>query len=122
MPDPAGGTVTGRAGDGYIRLTFAPPVLTSVNLSLLSTNIVKGGSAQATATVTQSGKITFFSNGKRIPGCISQAISTTFTCNWKPISRGILNIYAKLVPTSGAYLTSNSTSVSVAASTRKNNR
>jgi hypothetical protein len=122
MPNPAGGTMTGRTGDGYIRLTFTPPVSTSVSLSMASSNISKGTNAQATVTVTQAGKITFLANGKRIQGCISRAITTTYTCTWKVSNRSVLNITAILYPTSGAYLTSYSAPVALSSTSRSTTR
>lgn len=122
MPNPAGGTMTGRNGDGFIRFTFSPPVSTSVSLTMASTNVSKGSTAQATATVTQAGKITFLSNGKRIPGCTSRTITSTLTCTFKPSTRGTISVAAILYPSSSAFLTSFSTPITISASPRGNRR
>jgi hypothetical protein len=122
MPNPAGGTMTGNTGHGYVRITYTAPVATSVTLALASQVVQKGSSAQATVTVGQSGKITFFSNGKRIPGCIGRDVTTTYTCTFKPSTRGVLSITATLVPTSGAYSTSFAVPLVFGSSGRLNNR
>lgn len=122
MPNPAGGSMTGRAGNGLLRITYTSPVSTTVSVTTSQTVVQKGASAQATVTVVQPGKITFFANGKKIPGCISRTITTSYTCSWKASTRGVLAITATLVPSNGGFLTSYSIPVSVASSGRTGNR
>lgn len=58
------------------------------------------------ATASTAGKVTVFANGKRIPGCIKistvSAGTITATCNWKPSSRGSVQISAQLSPDDAA--------------------
>lgn len=124
MPNPAGGTMTGRTGSGFARITYADLSDSSVSIS------VSGGATQATyrtavtitATVSTPGKVTFYSNGKRIPGCISIAASTSVNCSFKPSTRGSQLITASLVPSSGAYRNSKSSSSSIQISNRTSSR
>lgn len=54
------------------------------------------------ATVTTSGRVTFFANGKRIGGCINiptiSSSSITATCSYKPSFRGNIQISATFTP------------------------
>jgi hypothetical protein len=60
------------------------------------------------ADLTGSGKITFFQNSKRIPGCINLSTSgSTATCTWKPLLHGAVRIHAVFTPTGGSAITSN---------------
>ena len=59
-----------------------------------------------TATSTQSGKVTFFADGKRIAGCISLATSANaVSCTWKPSVRGTQRLTAVLKTVGGQYST-----------------
>ncbi len=50
------------------------------------------------ATLTSDGRVRFFLNGKQIPGCISVLSSSSIsTCSWKPSTRGIAIISARVV-------------------------
>jgi hypothetical protein len=68
-----------------------------------------------TATGSVAGKITFYLNNKKIPGCIKVAtnVSNVASCNWKPSLRGSQSLSAYLFPTDSTYLTSNSTKINV---------
>jgi hypothetical protein len=87
------------------------PTASTISLSVPGSN-----SFRAASTVTANlgvagsdGKVTFYQNGKRIPGCINRpSASLTATCNWIPTSRGIVRIHAALTPTSSGYLSSTS--------------
>lgn len=61
-----------------------------------------------TATVVgTNGRVTFFVNSKRLPGCINRPTTTlSATCSWKPSNHGIVNVSAFFTPTSNSYLTS----------------
>jgi hypothetical protein len=50
------------------------------------------------ATSPVPGAVTFLTNGKRIPGCISLPINGSVTCTYKPAIKGVVTIQAKLVP------------------------
>lgn len=72
-----------------------------------------------TASITQSGKVTFRSNGKKIANCINLRTSgsgTTHsvTCAWKPATRGNSTVLLTFTPTSANDIgTSSSQSVFV---------
>lgn len=67
-------------------------------------NVKKGVVTTLSATASATGKVTFFANKKRIPGCINKsAIGSapiTVTCAWKPITTGSFTLSAILTPTS----------------------
>jgi len=102
-----------------------PPTASSISL---------GGSSTATfrqpMTVTASlgvagtdGKVTFFANGKRIPGCISkQTTSLATSCSWRPSRRGSVSLTARLVPTDSSYGASTSSPKIMVVSNRSGRR
>jgi hypothetical protein len=53
-------------------------------------------------TSSVAGKVTFMANGKKISGCISQPITTSFACGFKSSIRGVVTISAILIPTASA--------------------
>jgi hypothetical protein len=113
-------------GAGYVTIVFmVDPAATSVTLSAAGnvTNVSKSTAITLTATVGAPGKITFFANGKRIPGCISKAVTTSITCNWKPATRGVATVTATLIPTdTSTYLTSQSAKFNLQSVQRSNRR
>jgi hypothetical protein len=64
-----------------------------------------------------SGKITFYANGKRIPGCISVTYSGSYSCSWKPTGHGGNTVYASVVTSSNGTLKSLPLTVGIAART-----
>ena len=71
-----------------------------------------------TADVSVSSKVTFWVNGKVIPGCknrtaIGSASSFTVNCAWKPSLRGDLKISAQATPISGSVTSSSAGPISV---------
>jgi hypothetical protein len=53
------------------------------------------------------GKVTFFANGKRIPGCVAkQSVSLATSCTFKPSRRGALAVIATLSPLDTNYSSS----------------
>lgn len=115
-----------NSGDGFVTITFmVDPVETSVNLSITGNpaTVSKSTSIQLVVTVGAAGVITFFANGKRIPGCISKQVSSTYTCNWRPSVRGMVVVTAQLKPTdSSSYLNSKSINFAVGISGRTTKR
>lgn len=101
-------------------------------LNVSSTITVAGPSGAATfrsnvvisATGSVPGRITFYANNKKIPGCIKVAtnLSNVATCNWKPSLHGNQSLSAFLVPTDSSYLSSNSGNVSVFITKRSSQR
>jgi hypothetical protein len=92
----------------------------------LSGALGKGVQVTITAIVSQSGKVTFFANGKRIPNCINKPTAgsspITVSCNWKPALRGKIGLSFKVVPTSPSYNTTTSLPVNVQVENRSNFR
>lgn len=57
---------------------------------------------QATLS-TSGGKVTFYARNKIIPNCNKIYTATTVaTCNWRPSSRGTIEVFAKATPDNGA--------------------
>ena len=80
-----------------VSFTLNPPV-PSFNSLLTATASVSGAT---------SGKITYYENGKRIPSCISKAVTSSYAiCSWKLPKRGILTISAVFTPSSSSALSS----------------
>jgi hypothetical protein len=87
------------------------PTASSIAISLPASS-----SYRAASTITANlgvagsdGKVTFYQNGKRIPGCINRSsASLVATCNWIPATRGLVRIHAVLTPTSNGFSASTS--------------
>ena len=80
--------------------------VTTVSLALAGgvTQTGKGQNVVITATVDQAGRISFFVDGKRIPGCYNKAVSgSTKTCIWKPTIQKQVTLTSTLNPTNNAY-------------------
>lgn len=63
---------------------------------------------QITANISQSSKVTFSANGKRISGCINvkttgSAPNISAVCNWKPTNRGAALISVRAIPDNQSY-------------------
>lgn len=85
--------------------------VSSVTLSLTGGTVTppKGQAINIIAAVDQAGKISFFIDGKRIPGCYNKSASVgNVTCSWKPAVQKISMITATLNPSNNVY--NNSTS------------
>jgi len=115
MPDPNGGTVVGREGNGFARIAYTAGTATiSIALSGGATKVFKGEVQIISATVDYAGKITFYADGKRIPGCISMQTSIgTKNCNWKPSIQKWVEISAQIVPSGASVATSSKIRVPV---------
>lgn len=101
MPNPAGGTMTGRSGAGFARITYTAASSTiSLSVAGGATRVTKGQSIAITASINFAGKITFLADGKKIPGCISlQSSIGNRICNWKPTIQKSVLLTARLEPT-----------------------
>lgn len=80
-----------------------------------------------TATVTVASKITFYSNGKRIAGCISKLATgsgSTYTsiCSWKPTQNGYATLTSQAVPVSAGISGASSSKLSVFVGKRSSTR
>jgi hypothetical protein len=96
----AGCAVGGKGGSGVVIFTFnasgAVPAAITTAIFRTPTTL--------TVTVSEVGKVTFFAQGKVIPGCKARstisAASITATCPWKPSQRTAVAITARFAPTS----------------------
>lgn len=96
--------------NGSVVISYSITTPASVSVSLV------GGGNQVTyriastirVTVSSPGKVTFYADGKKIPGCISRNVSSVFDCGWKPSRRGSVLIQAKYINTSGTEINNNS--------------
>ena len=130
MPNPAGGNMVGRSGNGYIRITYEAPVAASFTLFQLAgatTTATFRTSVAISATVTVASKVTFRSNGKVIPGCKNRTASGsgssfTATCPWKPSTRGPVTVLATADPVTDGISNVTSTPISVGVINRTGNR
>ena len=74
----------------------------------------KGKSLILTATVDDTVRITFFADGKRIPGCFNLlATSGTKQCSWKPAIQGNSQIYAAIYQSGTQIATSARISINI---------
>jgi sugar lactone lactonase YvrE len=98
---------------------FSTPAAT-VSLSTVS-NVMKGVFTTLSTSVGAAGRVTFFANGKRIPGCIGKSASGStpiaVTCSWKPNIIGSITIRAILTPTDNSLSTA-TTQISTAVTRR----
>ncbi|CAB4543740.1 MAG: hypothetical protein F2602_02950 [Actinobacteria bacterium] len=100
------GTSYSNSAESAKVLFFLPRASTTV---LITAPLVAEyrSSTLLTATTSKSGSVAFYSNGKRIAGCIKVAVSiTTATCNWKPALKGNLEISVVFTPSDLNYLSS----------------
>jgi hypothetical protein len=130
MPNPAGGTMVGRSGNGYIRITYEAPVTAAFTLFQLAgatTTATFRTSVAISATVTVASKVTFRANGKVIPGCKNRTASGsgssfTATCPWKPSVRGPVTVLATADPVTDGISNVTSSPISVGVINRTGNR
>jgi hypothetical protein len=108
MPNPSGGNMVGRSGNGYIRITYTKLVVTSVfnSLSLAgsATTATYRTAVVITADISVASRVTFRVNGKVLPGCrngLASGSSSSYlvTCSWRPSNRGLVSLTAAAVPT-----------------------
>lgn len=90
------------------------------------TQVIYRTTTNETATVSALGKVTFYWNGKKIPGCQSLQASGSSTyaavCPWKPSLIGQGNLTAKLVPAATAITGSTSSATTINVARRTNTR
>jgi hypothetical protein len=85
--------------------------VSSVALSLASgtTTPPKGQTINIIAAIDQAGKVSFFVDGKRIPGCQNMSASIgNKSCAWKPAVQKQVTLRVTLVPTNSVYNSSES--------------
>jgi Glycine rich protein len=131
MPNPAGGNMVGRSGNGFIRITYTfdstPPAFTLFELASGTTRATFRSAVVITATVTLASRVTFKANGKVLPGCINKTAvgsgsSFTVTCSWKPSLRGSVALRAIADPIADGIANTTSSQISVGVSGRTGRR
>jgi hypothetical protein len=131
MPNPAGGNMVGRSGNGFIRITYTfdstPPAFTLFELASGTTRATFRSAVVITATVTLASRVTFRANGKVLPGCINKTAvgsgsSFTVTCSWKPSLRGSVALRAIADPIADGIANTTSSQISVGVSGRTGRR
>lgn len=131
MPNPAGGNMVGRSGNGYIRITYTfdstPPAFTLFELAGSTTRATFSSAVVITATVTLVSRVTFRANGKVLPGCVNKTAvgsgsSFTVTCSWKPSLRGSVALRAMADPIADGIANTTSSQISVGVSGRTGRR
>jgi hypothetical protein len=55
-----------------------------------------------TVNANVAGKVTFLNSKKTIAGCLRMPVTTSVTCNWKPMQKGVIEIQVIFVPTNTA--------------------
>ena len=122
MPNPAGGDMVGRSGNGYIRITYEQVIVnaafTLFQLAGAATSATFRSSVAISATVTVESKVTFRVNGKVVPGCKNRTASGsgsnfTATCPWKPSVRGPVTLLATADPVADGISNVTSSPISV---------
>jgi hypothetical protein len=97
---------SGTPVNGYVTISLlTPPGPTTVELSISGgvSTVSKGTPVTITAAVGSPGRITFYANSKKIPGCINRQVSSSINCTWKPPVQGNVLITALLLPTDSAF-------------------
>ena len=76
-----------------------------------------------TVSVDTQSRVTFYANGRIVPGCRNVLSSGgTATCNWRPSVHGSFRIYAAANPVSSSYVASNTSTITVGVAARTNKR
>lgn len=98
---------------------FKPTTHTIALTSGLTSAVYRTTSTiQSTSDV--DGKVTFYFNGKRIPGCINiQTVSKQASCTWKPAAVGINQITSQIVAPGGSLTSSTSRIIVASRSTKR---
>lgn len=131
MPNPAGGSMVGRSGNGYIRITYEQVIVnatfTLFQLAGAVTTATFRTTVAISATVSVASKVTFSANGKTIPGCKNRTASPsgsnfTATCNWKPSKHGPATVLATADPVTDGISNVISSPISVGVIKRTGNR
>lgn len=96
-------------------LTVSETLFATISIAVGSNPAAKGTANTIVATISSTGKVQFFIDNKRVPGCASITGTTSVTCNWKPSSSGKVTLKAKLTPSNSSIpvVTSNPLQVSI---------
>ena len=101
-----------------------PPNTVSLSLTSESNQATYRSISQLKAVTATPGTVSFFANGKIIPGCKKvPAVSNIAYCNWRPSVHGAVRLSATTYPTDTAnYSTVSTTNHSIGVTTRSGNR
>lgn len=112
---------------GYVTISL-PAQVAGFGFGATSYNGLYRQNLTITATLTYpqtggDGKVVFYANKKRIPGCQAiQSVNNVATCTFRPSLHGALAITATWIPTNTAYDPSTSGPVPAFITARTNNR
>lgn len=110
----------GKGGSGIVLIRVLIPA-TSISSSISGSAIYRTPSTiNATASVV--GKITFYANGKKIPGCVAIIANLSAQCVWKPSIRGTVILTQIFSPSSNVFSSASSTPISVTVGNRSGSR
>jgi len=108
---------------GLIMNSVSISTVTISNILPADSPLIYRTSYTLTAQLSSPGRVTFYANGKPIPGCKNVLWATsTATCSWKPSVKGTSQLYATLKPTNPAIAVSTSGYKSLNVSARTGNR
>jgi hypothetical protein len=113
-------TAINNAGSETATFTLAvsEQLVATISVSIGTNPAAKGTANTIIATISAAGKVQFFIDGKRVPGCLAVRGTTSATCNWKPSRIGAAIIKATLKPTNGSIPTISSTPLQVSVGRR----
>lgn len=103
-----------RNANGSVTITFVGSPSLSISAAGSATQTNKGQTLTLTANAGQSGLVTFFADGKRIPGCISLSTSGgNVNCIWKATIQKYVVLTANLVTNGSLAATAASLNIKV---------
>jgi hypothetical protein len=113
-------TAVNNAGSETATFTLAvsEQLVATISVSIGTNPAAKGTANTIVATISAAGKVQFYIDGKRVPGCVSVRGTTSVTCNWKPVMSGKVTVQAKLTPTNGSIPAVTSTPLQVSIGRR----
>jgi hypothetical protein len=92
---------------GSSSVSFRQPITTTATLGISGSD----------------GRITFYANSKRIPGCTNKVTSAlTVSCTWSPSQRGAVIVTASLTPTNSGFANASASAKTVLVGKRTNTR
>lgn len=114
-----GGYGDQRGTHGAAGVVIIKYALQSFATISLSSSPVYRATTTITANTNVAGKVTFFANGKRIPGCIARAtVNLVATCSWKPSIHGPITIFTSIIATDTNYVAGRSVANPIVAAKR----
>lgn len=116
---------TNYSSGQYVMGTFTITQSAGSLLVALSggSTVAKGVVKTITATASAAGTVTFYINGRKVPGCGDvKTQSSVATCNWKPSVQGSATLTATWIPTNSQILPVTSTALNLAIGRRTGRR